>query len=70
MNDVSCHRLSHFDCFTAKTKIRSTVHVTHCVLGWAPTVIGGHCLRSAISRFFMYDVVASTLQKCRFRYPC
>ena len=70
MNDVSCHRLSHFDCLTANQMIRSTAHVTHCVLEWAPTVICGHCLRSVISRFFMYDVVASTLQKCRFRYPC
>ena len=25
----------------SRTLTRSTVHVTHCVLGWAPTVIGG-----------------------------
>ena len=71
MSDVRCHRLFHFDCFIANQMIRSTVHMTHYVwLGWAPTMIGGHCLSGAFSRFFMYDVVASTLQKCRFRYPC
>ena len=71
MNDFRCHRLFHFDFFIANQMIRSIVHVTHYVwLGWAPTMIGEHCLRGAFSRFFMYDVVASTLQKCRFSYPC
>ena len=67
MNDFRCHRLFHFDFFIANQMIRSIVHVTHYVwLGWAPTMIGEHCLSGAFSRFFMYDVVASTLQKCRF----
>ena len=71
MSDVRCYRLFHFDCFIANQMIRSTAHMTHYVwLGWAPTMIGVHCLSGAFSRFFMYDVVASTLQKCRFRYPC
>ena len=71
MNDVRCYRLFHFDFFIANQMIRSTVHVTHYVwLGWAPTMIGEHCLSGVFSRFFMYDVVASTLQKCRFSYPC
>ena len=71
MNDVRRHRLFHFDFFIANQMIRSTVHVTHYVwLGCAPTMIGGHCLSGAFSWFFMHDVVASTLQKCRFRYTC
>ena len=71
MNDFRCHRLFHFDFFIANQMIRSTVHVTHYVwLGWAATMIGEHCLSGAFSRFFMYDAVASTLQKCRFSYPC
>ena len=71
MNYVRRHRLFHFDFFIPNQMIRSTVHVTHYVwLGWASTMIGVHCLSGAFSWFFMHDVVASTLQKCRFRYTC
>ena len=66
--------LAAYDSFSRSgnclTLTRSTVHVTHCVLGWAPTVIGG-LVRVMLSLvFFTYNVLASALQKCRFRYPC